>query len=147
MFVEGSLQTRKWQDQQGQDRYTTEIKAQRVQFLDKRGGEQGGMPSGAGGSEGGYSAPRRPAAAQQGGGSRPATPTSSGRTITKDLGPAFPPRTSGMDDAASKKYGEAERNLLQKGSLPFPSLSFLPRRLTDEEAATEGVRSEVMAGE
>ena len=42
VFVEGSLQTRKWQDQQGQDRYTTEIKAQRVQFLDKRGGEQGG---------------------------------------------------------------------------------------------------------
>ena len=66
VFVEGSLQTRKWQDQQGQDRYTTEIKAQRVQFLDKRGGEQGGMPSGAGGSEGGYSAPRRPA--QPGGG-------------------------------------------------------------------------------
>ena len=30
IYVEGSLQTRKWQDQQGQDRYTTEIKAQRV---------------------------------------------------------------------------------------------------------------------
>lgn len=37
VFVEGSLQTRKWQDQQGQDRYTTEIKALRVQFLDKKG--------------------------------------------------------------------------------------------------------------
>lgn len=37
VYVEGSLQTRKWQDQQGQDRYTTEIKAQRVQFLDKKG--------------------------------------------------------------------------------------------------------------
>ena len=37
VFVEGSLQTRKWQDQQGQDRYTTEIKAHRVQFLDRRG--------------------------------------------------------------------------------------------------------------
>lgn len=35
VFVEGSLQTRKWQDQQGQDRYTTEIKASRVQFLDR----------------------------------------------------------------------------------------------------------------
>lgn len=33
-LVEGSLQTRKWQDQQGQDRYTTEIKAQRVVFID-----------------------------------------------------------------------------------------------------------------
>ena len=36
VFVEGSLQTRKWQDEQGQDRYTTEIKAQRVQFLDRK---------------------------------------------------------------------------------------------------------------
>ncbi len=37
VYVEGSLLTRKWQDQQGQDRYTTEIRAQRVQFLDRRG--------------------------------------------------------------------------------------------------------------
>lgn len=36
VFVEGSLQTRKWKDQQGQDRYTTEIKATRVQFLDRK---------------------------------------------------------------------------------------------------------------
>ena len=36
IFVEGSLQTRKWQDQQGQDRFTTVIRAQRVTFLDKR---------------------------------------------------------------------------------------------------------------
>ena len=43
VHVEGSLSTRKWQDQNGQDRYTTEIKAQRVQFLDRRdqdGGQQ-----------------------------------------------------------------------------------------------------------
>jgi hypothetical protein len=33
VYVEGSLQTRKWQDQQGQDRYTTEVKAMRVKFL------------------------------------------------------------------------------------------------------------------
>lgn len=44
VHVEGSLQTRKWQDQNGQDRYTTEIKAQRVQFLDRReGGQDGGQ--------------------------------------------------------------------------------------------------------
>ena len=42
VFVEGSLQTRKWQDQQGQDRYTTEIKADRVQFLDRKGDNQSG---------------------------------------------------------------------------------------------------------
>jgi single-strand DNA-binding protein len=41
-LVEGSLQTRKWQDQQGQDRYTTEIRAHRVVFLG--GGQQSGQP-------------------------------------------------------------------------------------------------------
>lgn len=47
VYVEGSLKTRKWQDQNGQDRYTTEIKAQRVQFLDRRGdGQQGGQQGG-----------------------------------------------------------------------------------------------------
>ncbi len=42
VYVEGSLATRKYQDQQGQDRYVTEIKAQRVQFLDRKGDNQGG---------------------------------------------------------------------------------------------------------
>lgn len=42
VYVEGSLQTRKWQDQNGQERYTTEIKAQRVQFLDRRNDDQRG---------------------------------------------------------------------------------------------------------
>ncbi len=35
VFVEGSLQTRKYQDNQGQERSVTEVKAQRVLFLDK----------------------------------------------------------------------------------------------------------------
>ena len=37
IYVEGRLQTRKWQDQQGQDRYTTEIVANEMQMLDSRG--------------------------------------------------------------------------------------------------------------
>ncbi len=41
VYVEGSLTTRKWQDKQGEDRYTTEIKANRVQFLDKKGDNAG----------------------------------------------------------------------------------------------------------
>ena len=36
VYVEGSLRTRKWQDQSGQDRYTTEIVAQEMQMLDSR---------------------------------------------------------------------------------------------------------------
>ncbi len=38
LYVEGSLRTRKWQDQQGQDRYTTEIVAADIQMLDGKGG-------------------------------------------------------------------------------------------------------------
>ena len=36
VYVEGKLETRKWQDQNGQDRYSTEIKAVAIQALDKR---------------------------------------------------------------------------------------------------------------
>ena len=76
VFIEGRLETRKWQDQQGQDRFATEIKAQRVQFLDRKGdgdGQQG----------------------RQGGGRQ-----TQGRHSAdyEDLGPAFPSEASGMDD-------------------------------------------------
>lgn len=37
LYVEGSLRTRKWQDQNGQDRYTTEIVGAEMQMLDSRG--------------------------------------------------------------------------------------------------------------
>ena len=40
VYVEGSLRTRKWQGQDGQDRYTTEIVANEMQMLDSRGGGQ-----------------------------------------------------------------------------------------------------------
>ncbi len=57
VYLEGQLQTRKWQDQSGQDRYTTEIVANEMQMLGGRG-------------EGGGQAPqtsgfRKPAQAQQ----------------------------------------------------------------------------------
>lgn len=42
VYVEGRLQTRKWQDQNGQDRYTTEIVASEMQMLDSRGDAAGG---------------------------------------------------------------------------------------------------------
>ena len=47
VYIEGSLRTRKWQDQSGQDRYTTEIVANEMQML---GGRQGG--GGMGGDQG-----------------------------------------------------------------------------------------------
>ena len=43
VYVEGRLRTRKWQDQNGQDRYTTEIQGDVMQMLDSRNaGNQGG---------------------------------------------------------------------------------------------------------
>ena len=42
VYVEGSLRTRKWQGQDGSDRYTTEIVASEMQMLDSRGGQEGG---------------------------------------------------------------------------------------------------------
>ncbi len=38
IYVEGSIRTRKWQDQSGQDRYSTEIRGDRMQMLGGRGG-------------------------------------------------------------------------------------------------------------
>ncbi|MDP3295288.1 MAG: single-stranded DNA-binding protein [Nevskia sp.] len=42
VYVEGSLRTRKWQDKEGQDRYTTEIMVNDMQMLDGRSGGGGG---------------------------------------------------------------------------------------------------------
>lgn len=44
VYVEGALQTRSWEDAQGQKRYTTEIRGNRVQFLDKKGSVAPDMP-------------------------------------------------------------------------------------------------------
>ena len=43
-YIEGRIQTRKWQGQDGQDRYTTEIVASEMQMLGSRGAGGGGAP-------------------------------------------------------------------------------------------------------
>ena len=74
VYVEGRLKTRKWQDKEGQERYTTEVIAAEMQLLGSReggggagggGGEfEGGFGGGGGGGGGGgYSRDREPAAA------------------------------------------------------------------------------------
>lgn len=90
VFIEGSLQTRKWQNQQGQECYTTEIKAQRVQFLDKRG-NGADQP----GNEDEYATAPRRSAPTEGGRPQRAQRRQDGY---EDLGPAFPSEASGMDD-------------------------------------------------
>lgn len=49
IYLEGSLRTNKWQDQSGQERYTTEVIAGQMQMLDSRGG--GGPAMGSSGLE------------------------------------------------------------------------------------------------
>jgi len=81
VYLEGQLETRKWQDQSGQDRYTTEVTLRRFRgemtFLDGggSGGAGGGSGFGGGGPGGGYT--------PSGGGGR------------GDMGP---PAGGGMDD-------------------------------------------------
>jgi single-strand DNA-binding protein len=80
IYIEGQLQTRKWQDPQGQDRYSTEVVLQRfnsqLTMLDRAGGgsggdyapDDGGANFGSTGSSGGRSTPaRQPAMAGAGG--------------------------------------------------------------------------------
>lgn len=50
VYVEGSLKTRKWQDQNGQDRYTTEIQGNVLQMLDSRNQNSGGYNNDMGGA-------------------------------------------------------------------------------------------------
>ena len=68
VYIEGKLRTRKWQGQDGQDRYTTEIIADEMQMLGGRGGgggsfgggQQGGGQQGGGQQGGGGNAPPQP---------------------------------------------------------------------------------------
>jgi single-strand DNA-binding protein len=51
VYIEGRLRTRKWQDKEGRDRYTTEIVANEMQMLGGRGGAGGGGGGMGAGSE------------------------------------------------------------------------------------------------
>ena len=96
IYVEGKLQTRKWQDQQGQDRYTTEIIVDQMQMLGGREGGQGGQGGGyqqrpqGGGQQGGYSNNNNQPAyggGNQGGGNQGGgSTTSSGRSANTTNG-------------------------------------------------------------
>jgi single-strand DNA-binding protein len=60
VYIEGKLRTRKWQDKEGKDRYTTEIVADEMQMLGSRGGAGAGTPATSG-------AAQRPAAVNDSG--------------------------------------------------------------------------------
>jgi single-strand DNA-binding protein len=80
VYIEGSLRTRKWQDKQGQERYSTEIVGNELQMLGGRGGAGGG------------------AGAEGGGGFRSSAP-SSGRGASQEPYPEY----SGPSGAGGEK--------------------------------------------
>ena len=64
IYVEGSLRTRKWQDKEGQDRYTTEIVGNEMQMLDSRGMSDGQTGQGGQSYQSGAAAQSQQAAPQ-----------------------------------------------------------------------------------
>ncbi|SPS02634.1 single-stranded DNA-binding protein [Cupriavidus taiwanensis] len=88
VYIEGRIRTRKWQDQSGQDKYSTEIVADQMQMLGSRqssGGDEGGHDGGGGGyqresSGGGYGGrgAQGGSGQQRGAARRPQQPASNG---------------------------------------------------------------------
>ena len=104
VYVEGSLRTRKWTDQAGVEKYSTEIRADTMQMLGSRQGMggQGGGQQGGGYDDGGYGgdqgggydqAPRRAAPPPQ----RPAAPPQRPAPAPAPIAQA-PRAASGFDD-------------------------------------------------
>lgn len=73
VYIEGRIRTRKWQDKEGQDRYSTEIVADRMQLLGSRGG--------AGGGDSPAREAREPRGGEGGGASRPAAKKGGGASF------------------------------------------------------------------
>lgn len=82
VYVEGRLKTRKWQDQNGQDRYTTEIQGDVLQMLDSRSDRQSG----------GYASAAQPSYSSQ----APSAPTAPRATPASK--PAAEPPMDNFDD-------------------------------------------------
>ena len=77
VYVEGRIKTRKWQNKEGVDQYTTEVVADNMQLL---GGRDGGDGGSSGGNEGGSGAPRPAARGPQA--ARPAAPAAGGANLS-----------------------------------------------------------------
>ncbi|MDQ6618385.1 MAG: single-stranded DNA-binding protein [Pseudomonadota bacterium] len=76
VYIEGRIQTRKWQDKEGKDQYTTEVRADRMQLLGGRGGSGGDTEFASGGgapSRSNTAGPATRGGSAQGGAKKPAT--------------------------------------------------------------------------
>ncbi len=93
VYIEGSLRTRKWQDKQGNERYSTEIIGNELQMLGGRGGGAGGGSAGGGGAA---PAGGRDPYDQSGGGASGGATGGSG--ASSGGGPSGPPGGEDFDD-------------------------------------------------
>jgi len=94
VYVEGRLQTRKWQDQNGQDRYSTEVVLQgfnsTLTMLDGRGDNQGGDNYGGGGNFGGNQGGGNFGGNNQGGGNIGGQGNQGGGNFSNDMDDDIP---------------------------------------------------------
>jgi len=91
-YIEGRIETREWQDRDGNRRWTTEIKAQNVRFLGGRGGDNYNDRGGSGGQQN-YGGGGSQAPGPQGGGPQGGQPQG-GNNTSQDAGPPG----AGFDD-------------------------------------------------
>ena len=96
VYIEGQLETRKWQGQDGQDRYATEIVANDMQMLDRREGEPTGAGTQAGGGSDSYGG--APSYGDEGTPSPARESRGGGRTQSRAPASAPPPETDPNDD-------------------------------------------------
>ena len=87
VYVEGRLKTRKWQDKDGKDTYTTEIVAEQMQLL---GGREGGGGGGGGDDGGGYAREERSERAER--------PAPAARAAAPRAPAPAPKSSTGFDD-------------------------------------------------
>lgn len=130
VYIEGALQTRKWQNQQGQDQYTTEIVVQgfngTMQMLDSRGGQ--------GAQEGGYN---QQAPQQQGGFQQPAAKPAYQQNAPQQNAPQQPaynqaPATQqgGFQQQAPQQQGGYQQQAPQQGGYNQQSPKVNPQEPT-----------------
>ena len=139
IYVEGKLQTRKWTDQQGQEKYTTEIVVDgftgQMQMLGARGGDQqsggyqGNQPQG--GQQGGGYQGNQPQGGQQSGGygqnNQGQAAQQSGYNPQQQAAPAAQPKPAPAPQQQSNQYQPQGGYAPQQKSAPQQQGGFAPK--------------------
>ncbi|WP_298942464.1 single-stranded DNA-binding protein [uncultured Psychromonas sp.] len=120
VYVEGKLQTNKWQGQDGQDRYKTEIIANDIQMLDARTQNAGqGQPYQGGQQAGGYQgAPQQAAAPAQSWGNAPQQPPA--HQAAPQMAPAYQPQQAPQPTPAQQRPAPAPAAPQRPAPAPAP---------------------------